>query len=75
MHGKVIKRIGRYLKRTKDKGLIFYPNHNNAFEDWTDADFAGAWNLRDSNSSRSAVSRSGFIIKYANYPIAWSSKL
>ena len=41
-HGKTIKHIGRYLKRTKDKGLIFYPNSNNAFEDWANADFAGA---------------------------------
>ena len=74
-HGKAIKRIGRYLKRTRNKGLIFSPNKNNGFEDWADADFAGAWNIKDSGSSRSVLSRTGFIIKYASCPIAWSSKL
>jgi len=75
IHGKAIKRIGRYLKRTRDKGLIFSPNKNNGFEDWADADFAGGWNLKDSGCMRSVLSRSGFIIKYASCPIAWSSKL
>ena len=74
-HGKAIKRIGRYLKRTRDKGLIFSPNKDNGFEDWADADFAGGWNLKDSGCLRSVLSRSGFIIKYASCPIAWSSKL
>ena len=32
IHGKAIKRISRYLKRTKDKGLIFHPNHNNVLK-------------------------------------------
>jgi len=74
-HGKAIKRIGRYLKRTRDKGLTFTPNSMNGFEDWADADFAGAWNLKESRCLRSVLSRSGYVIKYASYPIAWSSKL
>ena len=75
MHGKAIKRIGRCLKRTRDKGLIFSPNKNNGFEDWADADFAGDWNLKDSGCLHSTLSRSGFIVKHASCPIAWSSKL
>jgi len=74
-YGKAIKRISRYLKRTKDKGLVFSPNRNNGFEDWADTDFTGAWNLKDSKCLHSVLSRSGFIIKYASYSIAWSSKL
>ena len=74
-HAKATKRIGRCLNRSKDKGIIFAPNINNGFEDWADADFAGCWNLRDSNCVRSVLSRSGFVIKHASCPIAWSSKL
>ena len=74
-HAKEIKRIGRHLRRTKEKGIIFNPNKSLGFEDWADADFAGGWNLRDSGSMKSVLSRSGFVIKYAGCPIAWSSKL
>ena len=28
-HEEVVKRIGRYLKKTKDKGLVFTPNVSN----------------------------------------------
>ena len=38
---KAIKRIERYLKRIRDKSLIFYPNWSIGFEDWADIDFAG----------------------------------
>ena len=74
-HAKAIKRIGRHLKRTKDKGIIFIPNDSLGFEDWADADFAGGWNLKDSGSLRSVLSRTGFIIKFLGCPIAWCSKL
>ena len=74
-HTKAIKRIGRYLKCTSDKGIIFNPNESLGFEDWADADFVGGWNLKDSSSMRSALSRSGFVIKFAGCPIIWSSKL
>ena len=69
-HGKAIKCIGRYLKRTNNKGIIYWINKNNAFEDWVDADFASSLNLEDSSCSRSVLSRSGYIIKYTNCPIA-----
>ena len=41
IHAKVIKRIGRCLKRTKDKGIMFEPNESLGFEDWADTDFDG----------------------------------
>ena len=69
-HGKAIKRIGRHLKRAKDKGVNFSPNTYNSFEDWADTDFAGAWNLKDSSCLCSALSRCGFIIKCASYPMS-----
>ena len=40
-HGKTVKIIGRHLKRTNNKRIIFDPNAQNSFEDWEDADFSG----------------------------------
>ena len=63
-HDKAIKRIGRCLKRAKDKGVIFSPNTCHSFEYWEDADFAGSWNLKDSIFLCSALSRSRLITKH-----------
>ena len=74
-HGKVIKRIGRYLKQIRDKDLIFSLKKNNSFEDQADTNFASSQNLKDLGYLHSVLSRSGFITKYTSYPIAWLSKL
>ena len=42
-HAEAVKRIGRYLLATKDKGLIIHPNELRYFECWVDADFSGNW--------------------------------
>ena len=60
----------KILKRTKDKGLIFTPNSLNGFEDWADSNFAGAWNLKESNCLQSVLSRSGYITKFVSCLIA-----
>ena len=49
----------------KSKGLEVY----------VDADFAGAWNTADSENADNVLSRTGFVICYANCPIIWCSKL
>jgi hypothetical protein len=67
--------IGRYLCATADKGIICKPV-NESFEVFCDADFAGLWNPETAGTDKlTARSRSGFVIKYANCPIVWSSKL
>ena len=40
-----------------------------------DADFAGGWQHADAQSAESVMSRTGYIIMYANCPIHWVSKL
>jgi hypothetical protein len=42
-HGEAVKRIGRYLLGTKDKGLILEPTKE-SFDCWVDASHAGKWN-------------------------------
>ena len=41
-HEEAVKRIGRYLKRIKDKGIIFNFDVSKGIEIYADADFAGS---------------------------------
>ena len=73
-HEEAVKRICRYLKRTKDKGLIFKPDKSKGLECYVDADFAGSWEKNNNNDEQSVYSRSGFCIFYGGCPILWKSK-
>jgi hypothetical protein len=74
-HTAAVKRIGRYLLGTKDKGLIMKPNHE-GMEYWVDAAHASEWNNKMASSDPStARSRMGYIITYAGCPMHWSSKM
>ncbi len=74
-HASAVKRIGKYLLATKDKGLILNPREH-SFECWVDADFVGNWDRVNADVDPStAKSRTGYIITYAACPIIWSSKL
>ena len=47
IHGEYLKHIGRYLKATCDKVLIFKPDLDKGIECYADADFAGLWSHED----------------------------
>ncbi len=57
-HTAAVKRIGRYLLGTKDKGLIMKPNQE-GMECWVDASHASEWNNKtassDPNTARSRM--------------------
>ena len=76
-HEQAVKRIVRYLLGTKNKGILIKPNEKvKELECYVDADFAGAYRKDDINEDPVSVrSRTVFVIKYANGPIAWASKL
>ena len=69
-----VKRICRYILKTKDKGLTLRPDKNRGLECYVDADFTGAWTHTLSHNSQTCYSRTGFIIIYAGCPILWKSK-
>ena len=46
-HAEAVKRIGRYLLATRDKGLMIHPNKDWHFDCWVDGDFAGNWRQAD----------------------------
>jgi hypothetical protein len=75
-HGKAVKWIGRYLKGTKDLGMIYKPKLGKGLEVYVDASFAGNWDKEDAEwDADTARSRAGYIVVYAGCPIVWASKL
>ena len=74
-HEVAVKRIGRYLQGTSTKGVLFKPDKTKGIECFVDADFAGSWQIEDSQDPISAMSRTGYVICFAGCPVLWVSKL
>ena len=75
-HAIAIRWLGRYLKSTKDKGLVLRPDNSRDLEVFVDADFSGNWDSKDAGNSRdTARSRHGYIITYKGCPILWKSQM
>ena len=81
-HEDALKRIGRYLKATRDQCLILNPVCNKEGKvdvlqigDYPDADFAGMYGYEENLDPASTKSRTGFVITVANCPVLWISKL
>ncbi|KAL7548695.1 hypothetical protein ACHAWF_014726, partial [Thalassiosira exigua] len=74
-HVVALKRLGRYLKGTVDKGLILNPSADLRIDCYPDADFAGPWGHEDSQDPHCARSRTGYVITLAGCPILWRSSL
>ena len=70
-----VKIIGIYLKKTKDKGLVFTPYGSNDLECYINAYFSWEWCREDTDQVGSVLSRTGYMIKFANFPIVWVSKM
>jgi histone deacetylase 1/2 len=75
MHERALKRIVRYLKGTKDKGIILKPQSDKGIECYVDADFAGGYIKEASHEPTSVMSRTGYVIYYMGCPILWVSVL
>ena len=65
----------RYLKGTKNEGLILNPDRDKGIELFVDANFAGNRDNSDTASPDTARSRHGYIIKFMGCPIVWKSQL
>ena len=57
-HELALKRIGRYLIGTKDRGMILDPSTKLDIDCFVDADFAGLWGSESPESPMSVKSRS-----------------
>ena len=75
-HGIAVKRIGRYLKGTMDKGLIMKPDTSRKLDLNVDADFAGNWDKEIADTDpATAQSRHGYVLRYCGIPLLWASQL
>ena len=74
-HAEYLKRVGRYLLATRDKGMIFSPSNSLKMDCYVDADFAGLYGHEHEQDPHCVKSRSGFVIFVGGCPILWSSKL
>eukprot|EP00957_Ditylum_brightwellii_P143310 10918077-Ditylum_brightwellii.AAC.1 len=81
-HEIAVKHIVRYQLNIRNKngielrfGLNMKPDINRGLEVYVDASFAGDWETPWSDDPKSVISRTAFVIKYANCPIMWASKL
>ena len=75
VHEVALKRIARYLRGTKDKGMIIQPSKDLKLDLYVDADFAGLWNSEDANDPTCVKSRTGYVITLGGVPVLWGSKL
>eukprot|EP00957_Ditylum_brightwellii_P158090 12033501-Ditylum_brightwellii.AAC.2 len=73
-HSNAIQRIGRYLLKTKDKGIKFMPSTDiNKLECFVDANFASAYSSANNEDLNRVQSCSGCVIMFANCLITWFS--
>ena len=68
-------RIGRYLLRTKTRGIIYKPDKSRGLECYVDADFSGGWTQADAENAENVLSINGYSIMYAGCPINFVSKI
>jgi hypothetical protein len=74
-HGIALKRIGRYLLGSRDKGMIIRPTKDITLDCYADADFAGLFSTSDPDDPKSVKSRSGYVITLGQISVSWGSKL
>ena len=74
-HAKAVRWLARYLKGTRDEGIILEPDESKHLNMYVDADFAGNWNRDEAEERDNARSRHGYAITYMNCPIVWKSQM
>ena len=72
---KSVKMIVRYLKATKDHGLILKPDKSLALDSYVDANFAGLYGAEDQMDPVCVKNRTGYFIVIGGCPLIWKSKL
>ena len=74
-HERAIKRIGRYLLGTQDRGIAFKPDDTNGLNCYVDADFAGGWDKENPDDPDNVLSRTRYVALYAGCPLVWASRM
>jgi hypothetical protein len=75
IHEIAVRKIGRYLQGTRDKGYFLNPNNTKHLDCYVDADFAGLWNPDEAQDPTTLKSRTGYVITFCVCPVLRVSKL
>ena len=59
VHETAIINIGRYLLRSRERGIVYNPDKTKGLECYVDADFACGWQQADADSAENVMSRTG----------------
>jgi hypothetical protein len=74
-HAAGVKRILRYLQRTRKEGLYLKPSADLRVDCHVDSDFGGLFSVEDKQNPVCVKSRSGYVITYRDAPLMWVSKM
>lgn len=74
-HEAALKRIARYLKGTRSRGMVIQPTDSLRLDLYADADFAGLWNIEDPHDPVCVKSRTGYALTLGHCLVLWGSKL
>ena len=74
-HELAVIQVGKYLLGTKDKVIIFNPNHTKCLKFYVDTSFAAGWQQADADYLEIFLSRTGYVIYSADCQILWTSRL
>ena len=74
-HELALKRIGRYLKATRHRGLVMNPSLKDGFniDCYPDADFSGLYGHEKPTDPTCVKSRTGYVIKVSGCAVHWQS--
>ena len=74
-HSAAMKRIYKYLKDTREQGLVFNPSSDLKLDCYVDSDFAGLWGYKNNQDPMCVKSRTGYVLMLGDCPILSVSKL
>jgi hypothetical protein len=75
IHDEAVRRIGRYLLGTQDKGFLVQSDTHQSFECYVDAEYCGNWYPMYSGDPKAAKSRTEYVMMYCACPILSPSRL
>ncbi len=74
-HKIALKQIGRYLRATRDLGLILNPLQELKIDTYPDTNFAGMYGHEKTTDPSCVKSRTRYATSVADCPVVWQSKL
>ena len=76
VHADALVHLARYLRDTKDKGIIICPDKEKCLDIHADTDFSGNWSRENTDEdSLTTKSITRVLITFANCPVLYMTKL